>query len=312
MSNPPAGAQVPRQDDVPRAVVFMVASTVLFGSMAVCIRLASSQLHPFEIAFFRNLFGFVFTLPLLVRHGWGVLHTRRLPLYLVRCTIGIVGMLCGFWAIVHLPLAQAVALSYSTPIFVTIGAVFVLGEVVRARRWTAVIVGFLGVVVLMHPGADNFHFASLVAVLAAVMSASVAISIKFLSRTEPADAIVIYTTMLWVPMSLVPALFHWTMPTGWTWLWIVLAGGLGTSAHMCWTRALALADASALTPISFLQVLVVGVAAWLLFGETIDRWTAVGAAIIFGSNLYIARREARLSQRAVTDPQINPEAGGAL
>ena len=302
-----ATAALVRRDNVPRAVVFMVASTVLFGAMAVCIRLASRQLHPFEIAFFRNFFGFVFTLPLLYRHGWAILRTDKLSLYFFRCCIGIVSMLAGFWAIVHLPLAQAVALSYSTPIFVTIGAVFVLGEVVRARRWTAVIVGFAGVLVLMHPGADSFSFASLVAVLAAVMSASVAISIKFLSRTEKADAIVIYTTMIWVPLSLVPALFFWTMPTGITWLWIVLSGLLGTTAHMCWTRALTLADASLLTPISFLQVLVVGVLAYFLFDERVDRWTVMGAAIIFGSNVYIAQREARLARRAVTDPDINPE-----
>ena len=298
---------IQRKDNVPRAVMFMVASTVLFGLMAVCIRLASSQLHPFEIAFFRNLFGFVFTLPLLFRHGWGILRTDKLSLYFLRCCIGIVSMLCGFWAIVNLPLAQAVALSYSTPIFVTIGAVFVLGEVVRARRWTAVIIGFIGVLVLMHPGSGTFNFASLVAVMAAVMSASVAISIKFLSRTEKADAIVIYTTMIWVPLSLGPALFYWTQPTGITWLWVVLSGLLGTTAHMCWTRALTLADASLLTPISFLQVLVVGIFGYLLFGETVDRLTVLGAAIIFGSNVYIAQREARLARRAVTDPDINPE-----
>ncbi len=295
------------RDHVPRAVMFMVSSTVLFGMMAVCIRLASKQLHPFEIAFFRNLFGFVFTLPLLVRHGWGILRTDKLSLYFLRCCIGIVSMLAGFWAIVHLPLAQAIALSYSTPIFVTIGAVMVLGEIVRARRWTAVIVGFLGVLVLMRPWSDSFHYASLVAVLAAVMSASVAISIKFLSRTEKADAIVIYTTMLWVPLSLVPALFYWTMPVGITWLWIVLAGFLGTTAHMCWTRALSLADASLLTPISFLQVLVVGTFGYFLFDERVDHWTVLGAAIIFGSNIYIAHREAQLHRRAVTDPEINPE-----
>jgi drug/metabolite transporter (DMT)-like permease len=287
--------------------MLMIASTFFFGSMAVCIRLASSQLHPFEIAFFRNLFGFVFTLPLLYRHGWSILRTDKLPLYFLRCCIGIVSMLAGFWAIVHLPLAQAVALSYSTPIFVTIGAVFVLGEIVRSRRWTAVIIGFIGVLILIHPGTDSFSFASLVAVLAAVMSASVAISIKFLSRTEKADAIVIYTTMIWVPLSLVPALFFWTTPTGITWLWIVMSGLLGTTAHMCWTRALALADASLLTPISFLQVIVVGVFAYFLFGETVDRWTVAGAAIIFGSNVYIAHREARLARRTVTDPEINPE-----
>ena len=132
-----------------RAIVLMTASTVLFGFMAVCIRLASKQLHAFEIAFFRNLFGFVFTLPLLAKHGPGLLRTHKLGLYFFRCCIGVVSMLSGFWAIAHLPLAQAIAISYSTPIFVTIGAVFFLGEVVRARRWAAVIVGFIGVIVLM-------------------------------------------------------------------------------------------------------------------------------------------------------------------
>ncbi|WP_414636583.1 DMT family transporter [Arenimonas sp.] len=294
-------------DNVPRAIGFMVMSTVLFGVMAVCIRLASKQLHAFEIAFFRNFFGFIFTLPLLYKHGLGIFKTNRLSLYFMRCVIGIVSMLAGFWAIVHLPLAQAIALSYSTPLFVTIGAVMVLGEVVRARRWTAVLVGFIGVIVLMHPGADSFTLASLVALLAAVMSASVAISIKFLSRTEKPDTIVIYTTMIWVPLSFLPALFYWTQPTGITWLWIVLSGLFGTTAHLCWTRALKLGDASMLTPISFLQVLVVGGFGYFLFDEKVDRWTLVGAAIIFGSNVYIAHRESKLERPTVTDREINPE-----
>jgi len=290
--------------DVSRAVWFMVLSTLMFGTMAAVIRLASEQLHAFEIAFFRNFFGFVFALPLLLRHGPSLLKTAKLPLYLARCLIGIVSMLAGFWAIVHLPLAQAISLSYSTPLFVTIGAVLVLGEVVRARRWSAVIVGFLGVLVIVRPGADAFSFGSLVALLAAAMSASVAISIKFLSRTEKPDAIVLYTTLLWVPMSLLPALFVWTWPTGLTWLWIVLAGLFGTLGHMLWTRALKLADASLLTPISFVQVAVVAVYGWFLFGEAVDHWTMVGVAIIFASNMYIARRETVLARRATTDPDI--------
>lgn len=302
-----ASAPATSAADVKRAVLLMAASTVIFGCMAVCIRLASAQLHPFEIAFFRNFFGFVFILPMLLRHGPGILRTSKLPLYLLRCLIGIVSMLAGFWAIVNLPLAQAIALSYSTPLFVTIGAVLVLGEIVRARRWSAVIIGFLGVVLIVRPGSDDFTAGSLVALMAAVASASVAISIKFLSRTEHPDAIVLYTTMLWVPMSLVPALFNWETPVGITWLWIVLAGALGTSAHMLWTRALKLGDASMLTPISFLQILVVAVFGYFLFGEALDRWTVLGAAIIFGSNVYIARREARLARQTVTDPDINPE-----
>src|SRR5690606_9850635 len=153
----------------------------------------------------------------------------------------------------------------------------------RARRWTAVIVGFLGVLVIVRPGSDAFTAGSLVAVLAAVASASAAISIKFLSRTEHPDAIVLWTTMIWVPMSLLPALLVWETPVGITWRGTVLAGFLGTTAHMLWTRALRLGEASMLTPISFLQVLVVAVFGWFLFGEVLDRWTVLGAAIIFGS-----------------------------
>jgi drug/metabolite transporter (DMT)-like permease len=287
-----------------RAVLLMLFSTVLFGLMAVVIRLASETQHPFEIAFFRNLFGLLFTLPLLFKHGPGLLKTSKLPLYLLRCAIGTVGMLAGFWAIVHLPLAQAVAISYSTPLFVTIGAVWVLGETVRARRWAAVLIGFIGVIILLRPDADTFTGASLVALLAAVMSASVAISIKFLTRTESPDAIVVFTTALWVPMSLVPALLFWQTPSGITWLWLVLAGLFGTVAHMCWTRALQLGDASILTPISFMQVLVVGVFGWWLFDESVDRYTLIGALIIFGSNLYLAHREISRAKPAVTDPEI--------
>jgi drug/metabolite transporter (DMT)-like permease len=208
---------------------------------------------------------------------------------------------------VHLPLAQAIAISYSTPLFVTIGAVWVLGETVRARRWAAVAIGFIGVLILIRPGAETFSSASLVAALAALMSASVAISIKFLTRTEKPDAIVIYTTLLWVPMSLLPAAFFWQWPSGITWLWLVLAGLFGTVAHLCWTRALQLGDASMLTPISFLQVLVVGVFGWWLFGEKVDGYTLLGALIIFGSNIYIAHRETRLRKPAVTDPDIAAE-----
>lgn len=285
----------------------MLASAVLFGAMAVVIRLASRQLHPFQIAFFRNLFGFAFALPLLLRHGPGLLRTAKLPLYLLRCAIGIVSMLGGFWAIVNLPLALAISLSYSTPLFVTVGAVLFLGEVVRARRWTAVIAGFLGVLVIVRPGAESFSAGTLIALLAAAMSAVVAISIKFLSRTEHPDAIVIYTSLLWIPMSLLPALWVWVAPAGITWLWVVLAGLLGTAGHVCWTRGLKLGEASLLAPLSFMQLPVVTVAGYVLFDEAIGRWTVLGASIIFGANFYIARREAQLARRAAIDPEINPE-----
>jgi drug/metabolite transporter (DMT)-like permease len=290
-----------------QAVAWMAVSTVFFGLMAVWIRLASKQLHPFEIAFFRNLFGLVFALPLLVKHGPSLLRTDKLRFYVLRCLIGICSMLAGFWAIVNLPLAQAVALSYATPLFVTIGAVLVLGEVVRARRWTAVLIGFIGVLVILRPGTD-FNQGAWIALLSAALSGSVAISIKVLSRTEKPDAIVLFTTLIWVPMSLLPALFVWQWPQGITWLWIVLAGMFGTLGHLCWTRALRMADASFLTPISFLQMPLVVAAGYWLFAEPMDAWVIAGSLIILAANAYIAHREAQLARRTVSDPQVASEA----
>ena len=285
----------------------MTLSAVLFGTMAIAIRYASAQLHPFEIAFFRSLFGALFSLPLVWRGGSALLRTPMFGFYVVRCAVGIASMLAGFWAMVHLPLAQAVSLYYATPLFVTIGAVLVLGEVVRVRRWTAVIVGFVGVLIIVRPGTSGFSGASLIAIGAAALSGGVTISIKYLSRTEPADRIVLLTQLLWVPLSLPAALFVWQWPHGATWLWAILSGLLGTTAHMCWTRALQGADASLIAPISFVQLPVVSVLAYLCFGEHLDAGTALGSAVIFAANVYIAQREARLARRTAlpSDGELN-------
>jgi len=281
----------------------MLASTLFFGLMAVAIRLASKSLPTFEIAFFRNAFGLLALLPLLL-HGGKSLRTEQLPRYLLRSTIGIGSMLAGFWAIGHLPLSQAISLSYSTPLFVTIAAVVWLGEHVRRRRWAAVIVGFLGVLVIVQPGSSAFTAGSLIAVLAAVLSAIVAIQIKQLSRIDPADTIVFYTYVFWVPLSLVPALFVWQWPQGIGWLWLVCTGIFGTGGQLLWTRALRLGEVSALTPISFMQLPVVAIAGYFLFDEKISRWTVIGATIIFAANAYIAHREVLLSRRAATSAPI--------
>ena len=283
-----------------RAAGLMLASTLFFGLMAIFIRLASQHLPTFEVAFFRTLFGSLATLPLLWRHGWRMMRTERLPKYVFRCLIGTLSMFAGFWAIGHLPLAQAISLSYSSPLFVTLAAAFFLGEKVRARRWTAVALGFVGVLILVRPGSDSFTLGALIALLAAVLNALVSIQIKELSHTEPADRIVFWTTALWVPMSLGPAVAVWQWPQGSTWAWVVLAGILGTSGHMLWTRALKLGEVSALTPISFMQLPVVAIAGYFLFDETLDHYTLLGAAIIFGSNAYITHREAQLSRQKAT------------
>ncbi len=281
----------------------MLASTLFFGLMAVVIRLASKSLPTFEIAFFRNAFGLLALLPILL-HGGASLRTRQLPRYLLRSAIGIGSMLAGFWAIGHLPLSQAISLSYSTPLFVTIAAVIWLGEIVRKRRWAAVLMGFIGVLIIVQPWSSAFTGGSLIAVLAAVLSAVVAIQIKQLSRIDAADTIVFYTYAFWVPLSLLPALFVWQWPHGIVWVWLICTGLFGTGGQLLWTRALRLGEVSALTPISFMQLPVVAIAGYLLFDEKISRWTVLGAAIIFAANAYIAHREVQLARSAATSAPI--------
>lgn len=303
----PIPASLPVATPLPlRAVLLMLASASFFALMAVTIRFASAQLHPFQITFFRSTFGALFALPLLYGHGFALLRTPRLGFYVMRCVLGMGGMLAGFWAIVNLPLAEAVALSYSSPLFVTIGAVIFLGEVVRRRRWSAVVAGFIGVLVIVRPGSAAFAAGSLVALLAAALTGAVTISIKSLTGSEPADRIVLLTTLLWVPLSLPAALAVWQWPHADIWPWLVLSGALGTSGHWCWTRALRLADASLLAPFSYLQLLIVAVLAWWLFGEQVDRYTAAGAAIIIGASLYIAHREHSLARQAPRAANAEP------
>ncbi len=283
-----------------RAALLMLASTMAFGLMAIAIRYATRYVPTQEVAFFRNAFGLLALLPMLLRPGRAPLKTQQLPRYFVRSAIGLGSMLCAFWALGHLPLAQAVSLSYSTPLFVTIAAVLWLGETVRVRRWAAVVVGFIGVLVIVRPGTAGFSAGSLIAVAAALLSSLVAIQIKQLTRVDSADTVVLYTYVFWVPLSLVPAVFVWVWPTGLAWVWLVATGVMGTVGQLLWTRALRLGEVSALTPISFLQLPLVTLGGWLLFDESVDRWTLIGAGIILAANAYIAHREAVLARRAAS------------
>ncbi|MET3930853.1 drug/metabolite transporter (DMT)-like permease [Lysobacter sp. OAE881] len=287
-----------------RAAGFMLASTLCFGVMAIAIRLASHTLSTVEIAFFRNFFGLMTVLPLVMRMDPAALRTKQLPRYFVRCVIGIFSMLCGFWAIGHLPLAQAISLSYSSPVFVTILAAVMLGETVRGRRWAAVAAGFIGVLVIVRPFSHEFTGGTLIALLAAVLSAVVAIQIKQLARVDAANTIVLYTYLFWVPISLIPALFAWEWPQGIVWLWVIGAGLFGTGGQVLWTHALKLGEVSALTPISFIQLPLVALVGWLWFNESVDVYTWIGAGIILAANAYIAHREAVLLRRHATTAPV--------
>ncbi len=289
-------AAAPQQDIIRGAILMTVASAAFAGMIGLIRHLSSVEgIHPFEIAFFRNFFGLAFMLPWLMRTGLGGLRTQRIGLYTVRGFLSIMAMLSWFWAVTVMPLAEAVALSFTTPIFATILAALILGEIVRVRRWTATIVGFLGAMIILRPGFAEVSFPALVVLFSAGCIAAAIITMKTLSRTESPNAIVTYMVLFLTPLSLPPAIAVWQWPTPEAWLWLVAVGGLATVAHLCVTRAFAAADASAVMPFDFIRLPFVAIIGYVIFSESPDFWTWVGAGVIFAATFYITRREAQLA-----------------
>ena len=286
-----------RANEPLQAIFWMLGSGLFFSSLNAAIRYLTASLHPFEIAFFRNLFGLAFMLPWLFRSGMAGLKTGRLKLYVWRTAIGLSSMLLSFSALALLPLSLAVALSFTAPLFTTMGAALFLGETVRVRRWTATLLGFAGVLVIVRPGAAPLNIGMLLMIASAALNAATTLIVKRLSGTESANAIVTYMVLLMTPMSLAPALFVWQAPPVSLWLLLVGLGLAGTLGHLCYVRALRLAEASAVLPFDYGRMIFSALIGYYAFSEIPDRWTWIGSAIIAGSAIYIARRESQLAKR---------------
>ena len=282
-------------NNIVRGAAWMVGGAIFFAGMIGVIRHVSESLHPFEIVFFRNLFGLAFMAPWLIGTRLQGLRTTRLPLFALRAVISMSAMLCWFWSISHMPVTEAVALNFTSPLFTTILAVIFLGEVVRLRRWSATIIGFLGVLVILRPGLEVIHPAAITVLMAAVFMGGAKVCVKKLSATESNNAIVAYLGLMVTPMSLIPALFVWKWPDGEIWLWLILLGGLATGAQQCMVRGFRAAEASAVIPFDYARLPFTALVGWLAFGQVADIWTWVGAGIIAAAGIYIARREAKIA-----------------
>ncbi len=285
----------------------MVGSCVFFAVLTGLIRYLSETIHPFEIVFFRNLFGLAVMLPWLMRQGLGTLRTQRLPLHALRAGLGLVAMFGWFYSVSRMNLSYAGALSFTSPLFAPVAAVFLLGEVVRVRRWSAVLVGFVGAMVILRPGFHDMPPETFLVLMSALMMALAMTLIKILSRTESVGAIVFYMVLMLTPASLVPALFVWRTPGLEEFAWLIALGGAATLGHLCLTRAFASAEATQVLPFDFVRLPLIATIGAVVFGQSLDVWTGVGAAIIIGSSVYIAHRES-VRKSAVTTPPPHADA----
>jgi drug/metabolite transporter (DMT)-like permease len=277
-----------------RGALWMCAAATCFALMITLVRHLTDDLHPLQVVFFRTAFGLLAMLPWLLRQGLGVLRTGRFRLHLLRALIGIFAMVGWFTTLSLMPLAEATALSFTAPIFTSVLAVLILGEVMRLRRWTATLIGFLGALLIVRPGFAAIDPVALLAIGTAAVWATSTVLIKVMARTESAGAITTYMALLTTPMTLLAALFVWQAPS-WEQLGIAaLLGATGSIGHICMSRALAAADASLVAPLDYLRLPIVALIAFLAFGEVPNAWVWLGAAVIAASSIYIAQREARL------------------
>ncbi len=293
-----------------QGALYMTAAALGFSLMNVIIRVVAEEMDPLQIAFFRNFFAVIFMLPWLLRAGAEGLKTDRLGLHIWRAALGLAAMTCWFYSLSLLPLAEAVALNFTVPLFATVGAALVLGEIVRARRWSATIVGFLGVLIIVRPGFAEVTWPMALPILAAAVMAAATLVVKSLSETDSPAAIVLYMNLILTPLSLIPALFVWVWPS-WSALGLLaLLGGLAAAAHLCLTRSYTKADASAVMPFDYTRLPFVAALGFLLFGEVPDLWTWAGGAVIAAAAIYIAHREARVARERRVEQAAGQSARG--
>jgi drug/metabolite transporter (DMT)-like permease len=262
-------------------------------AMMTLVRLLGADLHPFEINFFRTVFSLLMLAPVVLRRGLRHLRTPRLGLHMLRGLINGCAQLSFFMALVMIPLAQISALSFTAPLFTTVTAVVVLGEVIRVRRITALAVGIAGTWLILRPGVVDVELGSILALCGALGWGVTMIVVKIISRTDSAIGITFYGALFIAPIALIAAIPFWRTPTLVELAWLAAIAVFATLVHLCFNQAIKEADLTVLLPFDFTRLIWAAIVGYLIFAEAPSIWTWVGGAMIFTAGTYLAIREGR-------------------
>ncbi len=269
----------------------LALSALLFSLMGVAVREVSVSVNNESVVFFRNLVGVVFFLPLVLIKGFKPLRTQRLKSHLWRTTYGLAAMYCFFYAIAHLPLADAMLFTYSAPVFTPIIAWWLLKESLSKRMLITTCIGLVGVLLVAKPSAALLDSQATIGLAASLLAAFAFVSIREMSDTEPAYRMVFYFSLFSALISAVPLTWAW-QPLNNHELWLLLIIGLlATTSQIIMSKAYSLAPPGLIGPFAYLAIVFAGLIAWLRWGETPDTASLLGAALIFSASLLsIARR----------------------
>jgi drug/metabolite transporter (DMT)-like permease len=276
--------------DLWAGALLIIVGEWAFATMAAAIRAVSMEVSNEILVFFRNAFGLLFLLPWVARHGLRhSLSTRSPGLHLLRGLAGLGAMYCLFYSITHMPLAEAMLLKLSAPLFIPFVAYFWLREDAPVRTRWAIALGFAGVALILSPDFTSLAPVAAIGLLGGLLAAVAKVTVRRLSATEPTARIVLYFTLIGTAVSAIPLLWAWRTPSGTALPWLLAIGGLATLGQWCLTRGLSRAAAPLLAPFVYSSVVFAASYGWLFWGERITWTTVVGTLIVASAGLLAAR-----------------------
>lgn len=276
-----------------RAAFWIVLSCFCIVTMGSIAKGLGEHLSSFQVAFFRAAFGLALILPLVISHGTQVFRTKHRVLLAGRGIAGAVGMMAGFYAVVHMSLAEATAITFTSPLFVVLLAGLFLGETVDRNRWLATIVGFLGVILLIQPDTGIIELVAVVALIGALAIAAVKLMLRSLAKQEQALTILLYTSVIMTLVTAVPAWLTWKAPTLAELSLLLVIGILANLGQYCMIRGYRLHEASKLAPLEYSRLIFAILFGAYVFAEAPAASTLTGAALIILGSLYVALSKQR-------------------
>ncbi len=277
-----------------KAVAWMSGALVSFMAMALGGREAAGELNTFQILFFRSLVGLLLISALLTINGWAQVKTYQIGLHLIRNLAHFGGQFGWFYGIAFISLAEVFAIEFTVPIWTAIAAWLILGERLTRLRITAIVLGFVGVMIILRPGTELISIAA-VAVLAGAFGFAISHTLtKKLTHGNTPLCILFYMTVVQLPLGFVPSLENWLWPSTYTWGWLVVLSITALSAHYCMARAFKLADATVVVPMDFLRLPLIALVGFAFYNEAIDLWLVLGAAVILSGTLFNIHGETRV------------------
>ena len=275
------------------SVAFLAIGATLFGSfMGAGVKLLSDDLHPIIICFYRCLMGLILITPFVARNNFQALQTDNMRLQIFRALINIISMICWFSAISMMHFEKATALGFTTPLFTTVLAVLILGEVIRFHRTAALLLGFVGILIIIRPGYMPFEFGTVLMLIASFSFSFVLIFVKKLSATDSSLTIIFYHLLYMTPAFFILSLFYWENINFNQLIIFILMGASGLLSHWCLAQAFKMSDTTFVMPLQFTKLIWASLIGLFIFAEQPDVWTWIGGVIIFISIVYITYREA--------------------